>query len=843
MAKYITLDNLSTFLTQLKDKDLAPRSWIAKTTVNAWSRVVSFNGYQSFILTVTFDQSSQASTHTYMVSTGYQCGKITQLFYNGYSGNSAIKVRLTQDSNHKYFIELQNPYGYNGASIVNAYCKLTRLDAHNLATVNNTITLIYSYTAGGDTVRSELTSSSTTAVNLNVSSAIKATQDSDGNTINTTYLKLSGGTLTGPLTIKGNAASNPLMARGIVGSDGSGNVGPLYLQYGVNNVIHLGNGGDYTISEDGGRYSGNAATATTATNLAAGAAGSIPYQTAAGATAMLAKGSNGQVLNINSSGVPAWTTDISGNSGSTTYVKSEGRLTAETTTNRAAGLRHYAIYSNGYPFTYGNVLQVNGANGVGQLAMQWHGIGLAYRSAPDTSTTFSEWATLITDKNYTSYTVKKDGTGASGTWGINISGNAGTATNASKLSDWTKTEIQTTPNANLYTLFDTTPMLMDGVNLSDKCTVVTAPDNNSPFANVWCYTGYTVWYSKDLAFTPGETICIESWVMRKSGATGTNGSYYIGIRLRDKNNKPINNNGGTIYPSQHSGYSIPTDGKWYRRYDEFIIPTTHTAYNGSDGGPCYRGDVRMELNFSSGTIPTYFGGVRIYKRIMAKTDEVGGIKVAGTRTSAITTTQGGTTSNRYYGVEIDSSGRAFVNVPWTDTNTDTNTTYTAGTGLTLSNTTFKAKLKSEIAATYDSASVTNTQNRQYAVVPDKSGYLSVNVPWTDANNYTLPTTSNSNAAPTISALTADYITELTSTALTTIKVTGFATASTSRLTTYGLIFNATSNTTFAWPTSVLWAGGEAPCGNGTAIGAGFYEIIFTYTPNLKKYTATWAKYS
>ena len=51
----------------------------------------------------------------------------------------------------------------------------------------------------------------------------------------------------------------------------------------------------------------------------------------------------------------------------------------------------------------------------------------------------------------------------------------------------------------------------------------------------------------------------------------------------------------------------------------------------------------------------------------ATTTAVGGVKVGGVRTSAITTTQGGTTSNRYYGVEVDSNGKAFVNVPWTDT--------------------------------------------------------------------------------------------------------------------------------------------------------------------------------
>jgi hypothetical protein len=43
----------------------------------------------------------------------------------------------------------------------------------------------------------------------------------------------------------------------------------------------------------------------TATNLAGGAAGSIPYQTAAGATSLLAKGTDGQILTL-ASGLPSW---------------------------------------------------------------------------------------------------------------------------------------------------------------------------------------------------------------------------------------------------------------------------------------------------------------------------------------------------------------------------------------------------------------------------------------------------------------------------------------------------------------------------------------------------------
>jgi hypothetical protein len=59
---------------------------------------------------------------------------------------------------------------------------------------------------------------------------------------------------------------------------------------------------------------GNAATATsatTATNLAGGAAGSVPYQSASSTTALLAAGSNGQVLTL-ASGIPSWATPATG---------------------------------------------------------------------------------------------------------------------------------------------------------------------------------------------------------------------------------------------------------------------------------------------------------------------------------------------------------------------------------------------------------------------------------------------------------------------------------------------------------------------------------------------------
>lgn len=75
------------------------------------------------------------------------------------------------------------------------------------------------------------------------------------------YLPLSGGTLTGQLKINGTAASQPLIVRGIVGSDSNGNLGDLHLQFGANYPIKLGNEAAYSISADGGTYTGKAATA------------------------------------------------------------------------------------------------------------------------------------------------------------------------------------------------------------------------------------------------------------------------------------------------------------------------------------------------------------------------------------------------------------------------------------------------------------------------------------------------------------------------------------------------------------------------------------------------------
>ena len=81
---------------------------------------------------------------------------------------------------------------------------------------------------------------------------------------------------------------------------------------------------------------------------------------------------------------------------------------------------------------------------------------------------------------------------------------------------------------------------------------------------------------------------------------------------------------------------------------------------------------------------------------------------------------------------MSASDKAKLDTVSTNAKPGTVTSIATGVGLTggtITNSgTIKAYLKSETKATNDSATVSNTAGRQYAVTPDKTGYLSVNVP-------------------------------------------------------------------------------------------------------------------
>lgn len=114
---------------------------------------------------------------------------------------------------------------------------------------------------------------------------------------------------------------------------------------------------------------------------------------------------------------------------------------------------------------------------------------------------------------------------------------------------------------------------------------------------------------------------------------------------------------------------------------------------------------------------------------VASSSEIGGIKI------------GYTASGKNYPVQLDSSNKAYVNVPWTDTDTNTNyyhsRVYYSGlqisTGTGVSNM-YVPKAASDQLGVIKTGYTTSGKN--YKVEVDSNGNAYVNVPWTDTNDNT-----------------------------------------------------------------------------------------------------------
>jgi hypothetical protein len=104
-------------------------------------------------------------------------------------------------------------------------------------------------------------------------------------------------------------ATSPTLVTPILGTPQSGNFSTGTFTWPTFNQNTTGNAATATL----------ATTATTATNLAGGAAGSLPYQTATSTTAMLGAGSNGQVLTL-AAGIPSWATPTTGTVTSVSFI-------------------------------------------------------------------------------------------------------------------------------------------------------------------------------------------------------------------------------------------------------------------------------------------------------------------------------------------------------------------------------------------------------------------------------------------------------------------------------------------------------------------------------------------
>ena len=137
---------------------------------------------------------------------------------------------------------------------------------------------------------------------------------------------------------------------------------------------------------------------------------------------------------------------------SAAYVTEESLLRARSsvsTDGGATGWSQIGInqYNNAYPdgvtnkiYSWGAVVSIPAPNARFDLYYNHNSStagattnGLQYRTGWDNDK--KAWRMLLDSGNYTSYTVKKDGTGATGSWGISITGNATSATKATQDGD------------------------------------------------------------------------------------------------------------------------------------------------------------------------------------------------------------------------------------------------------------------------------------------------------------------------------------------------------------------------------------------------------------------------
>ena len=209
------------------------------------------------------------------------------------------------------------------------------------------------------------------------------------------------------------------------------------------------------------------------------------------------------------------------------------------------------------------------------------------------------WYTLLDSNNYTSYTVKKNGTGASGTWGIGITGNAATATklatarnftiggtarsfNGTAAVSWTKSEIGiVSALQNQYTS-------STGINLNSykqgRVTVISgsASNSNKPANGA---QAFTMWNSMILSNGLGFCNDASTWqyvvqffcdyagnlALRGISSDGTAGNYsyqswrmipyYTGTSTTiGGSNRPIYLNSGTLTACSAVGVSYGGTG-------------------------------------------------------------------------------------------------------------------------------------------------------------------------------------------------------------------------------------------------------------------------------------------
>lgn len=180
---------------------------------------------------------------------------------------------------------------------------------------------------------------------------------------------------------------------------------------------------------------------------------------------------------------------------------------------------------------------------------------------------------------------------------------------------------------------------------------------------------------------------------------------------------------GYTESGKNYGVKVDSNGKMF-----VLVPWTDTTYsNATSSAP----------GLMSSADKSKLDGLNNYTLPTTSASALGGVKV------------GYTTNGKNYKVQVDKSGNAYVNVPWTDTNTTYNEATTSAAGLMSAADKTKLNGLNNYSLPTSTASVLGgikagytTSGKNYKVQLDDNGNAYVNVPWTDNNTtYSVATTS------------------------------------------------------------------------------------------------------
>lgn len=224
--------------------------------------------------TITAALSGNATTMDYpsgftSKATSATWGNTTGTFVTSWvaPNSSAIAFMRDNPSSGKLSVKVDGRYYFNegatpaaGLKSANSYWGMTDPDGTDSVWIRTTTQGIIPYQSGGANAGHCQLGTDTWYFSkgyiqniygtLN-GTATKATQDGDGNAINTTYLKKSGGTMTGGITLPSkdtafNTYNLVFSSGGIIGGNTSGNIGiyagTIYLRGGSNNTTNSGQG-------------------------------------------------------------------------------------------------------------------------------------------------------------------------------------------------------------------------------------------------------------------------------------------------------------------------------------------------------------------------------------------------------------------------------------------------------------------------------------------------------------------------------------------------------------------------------------------------------------------------